>query len=78
LAATLIGVRPRVIVLPRGLMGILGLFRTDVRELKEMWFQWDHPYLVDATKFSRRFWSDPTPFEEGLRTTIAFYRNTRH
>jgi hypothetical protein len=33
-----------------------------IRELKEMRFQWDHPYLVDVTKFSCRFWSDPTAF----------------
>ena len=37
-----------------------------------MWLQWDRPYLVDATKFSRGFWSDATPFEEGLRKTSAF------
>jgi nucleoside-diphosphate-sugar epimerase len=75
-AAALIGVRPRVTVLPSLLMPIIGIFKADVRELKEMRFQWDRPYLVDTTKFSRRFWSDPTPFDEGLRTTIAFYRTT--
>lgn len=73
-AAELIGVRARIIVLPPALMPILGLVQTEVRELKEMRFQWDRPYLVDTTKFSRRFWSDPTPFEEGLQATIAFYR----
>ena len=42
-----------------------------------MRFQWDRPYHVDATKFARRFWGDATPLEEGLRETIAFYRNDR-
>ncbi len=74
LAATLIGVRPRITALPLTLMPLLGLFRTDVRELNEMRFQWDRPYLVDTAKFSRRFWGDATPFDEGLRATIAFYR----
>jgi nucleoside-diphosphate-sugar epimerase len=73
LAASLIGVRPRVTVLPPALTTLLGIFRSDVRELKEMRFQWGRPYLVDATKFSRRFWSDPTPFEDGLRATITSY-----
>jgi nucleoside-diphosphate-sugar epimerase len=77
MAAQLIGVRPRVTVLPSAVMPILGLFSSDVRELKEMRFQWDRPYLVDSTKFSQRFWSDPTPFNEGLGATIAFYRATR-
>jgi nucleoside-diphosphate-sugar epimerase len=74
LTATLIGVRPRVTVLPQMLTPLLGLFSSDVRELKEMRFQWDRPYLVDTAKFSRRFWRDGTSFDEGLRATIAFYR----
>jgi nucleoside-diphosphate-sugar epimerase len=77
LAATLIGVTPRVTVLPPLLMPLLGLFRADLRELKEMRFQWDHPYYVDANRFSRRFWSNPTPFDEGLRATIAFYQGAK-
>lgn len=74
LAANIIGVRPRVSVLPRVLAPLIGLFRSEVRELAEMRFQWDRPYLVDTTKFSRRFWSDATPFDEGLRETVAYYR----
>jgi len=58
LPATLVGVHSGVAVLPQALTAILGLFRSDVRELKEMRLSWDHPYFVDATRFSRRFWSD--------------------
>jgi len=55
-------------------MPVIGLFKPEVRELNEMRFQWDRPYGVDASTFSHRFWSDATPFEEGLRTTIGSYR----
>jgi hypothetical protein len=41
-----------------------------------MRFQTDRPYLVDATKFSQRFWADATPFETGLDATIAFYKRS--
>ena len=75
LATDLIGVRRRVTVLPQALLPLLGLFNGDIRELKEMRFQWDQPYLVDTTKFAKRFWGDATPLEAGLRATIAFYRN---
>lgn len=75
LAADLSGIRRRITVLPQLLMPLLGLFSGDIRELREMRFQWDRPYLVDTTKFARRFWGNATPLEEGLRTTIAFYRN---
>ena len=74
LAAELIGVAPRISVLPDWLARIVGLFNPPVRELAEMRFQWDRPYLVDASKFAARFWSDPTPFETGLKATIEYYR----
>jgi nucleoside-diphosphate-sugar epimerase len=81
LAAKLIGVRPRLMVLPQTLAPLIALFDADVRELAEMRFQWDRPYRVDSSKFAKRFWSDATPFEEGLTQTIDFYRrahDTRH
>jgi nucleoside-diphosphate-sugar epimerase len=77
LAADLAGVQRRVTVLPQSLLPILGLFSVDLRELKEMQFQWGRPYLVDTTKFARRFWGDATSFDEGLRATIAFYRGAQ-
>jgi nucleoside-diphosphate-sugar epimerase len=75
LTAQLIGVKPRITLVSPLLAGVLSLFRSDVRELKEMRFQWNRPYVVDSTKFSRRFWSDPTSFDEGLRATIKFYKH---
>ncbi len=74
LAADLIGVSLRIQVLPRPLAALVGLFRADVRELAEMRFQWDRPYIVDTSKFRDRFWSNPTSFEDGLAATIAYYR----
>jgi len=74
LAAARIGVKARVAVLPRGLGAIAGLFKKEIAEIAEMRFQWDRPYLVDSSKFAARFWSDATPFDEGLDATIANYR----
>ena len=75
LAANLIGVPPKITVLPPVLAPIIGLFSKEVGEIGEMRFQWDRPYLVDSSKFAARFWSDATPFETGLTETIAFYRS---
>jgi nucleoside-diphosphate-sugar epimerase len=74
-AAALIGVRPRVTVLPRPVLRLGGLFNRELHELIEMRFQTDRPYLVDATKFANRFWADATSFEAGLKATIASYRD---
>jgi nucleoside-diphosphate-sugar epimerase len=77
LAASLIGVRTRITVLPAALSPIIGLFSKEVGEIGEMRFQWDRPYIVDASKFGLRFWNDATSFERGLGETIAFYRTAR-
>jgi nucleoside-diphosphate-sugar epimerase len=74
LAASLIGVPPRITVLPGALIPIIGLVSKEVGETSEMRFQWDRPYHVDASKFGARFWNDATSIEAGLGETIAFYR----
>jgi nucleoside-diphosphate-sugar epimerase len=73
MAADALGVRLRLNTLPEGLLGAAGLFSPFLRELKEMRFTWDRPYQVDATKFARAFWSDPTPFETGVRETALSF-----
>jgi nucleoside-diphosphate-sugar epimerase len=73
-AASLIGVEPQMRVIPLILLQLAGLFSRQTYELIEMRFQSDRPYLVNTQKFSSRFWSDATSFEDGLRATIAFYR----
>jgi nucleoside-diphosphate-sugar epimerase len=72
-AAETIGVAPRLTILPRAMLHVVGLFDRQVYELIEMGFQTDNPYIVDASKFGRRFWADATSFENGLKATIEFY-----
>ncbi len=72
-AAELAGVAPRISVIPGAMLHLAGLFDRQAYELIEMRFQTDRPYLVDASKFARRFWSDATSFQAGLDATISFY-----
>ncbi len=65
-AAALLGVAPRVNILPRPIAGLVGLINRPLYELREMSFQTDRPYLVDSGKFTRRFGWRTTPFAEGL------------
>lgn len=74
LAAALAGVRARIVVIPAWAQPALALFAPALREIPEMRFQWDRPYLVDASKFVARFGDIATPFERGLAETIRFYR----
>jgi nucleoside-diphosphate-sugar epimerase len=61
-------------VLPGWMMTLLGLFKPDLRELKELQHQWDRPYRVDHTRFARRFWNDPTSLETGIAATVRWFR----
>lgn len=67
------GVKLRLRVFSPLMRRLLGLFVPFLRELDEMQFQWDRPYRVDASKWRRRFWSDVTPYREGVAATIASF-----
>ena len=38
-----------------------------------MLYQWERPFVVDSSKFEQRFWSDATPFEDGVAATAPTY-----
>lgn len=63
----------RLFALPALVRSIASPFVGFLRELGEMRFQWDRPYHVDASKWTSRFWSDVTPFEEGVAATIRSF-----
>ena len=68
------GVDLKLTTIPRLILPLLARFVPFVRELSEMRFQWDRPYRVDTAKWRARFWSDATPFEQGVAATMASFR----
>ena len=70
LGAAAAGRKLKIQSIPLALAPVLGLALPFFREIHEMRFQWDRPYTVDASKFAKRFWSDPTPFEVGAAATM--------
>ena len=73
-AASIASVKPKIQVLPGWLIPILALFQPILGEIKEMAFQTDRPYRVDASKYQKRFGGATTPFETGLAETVAYYQ----
>jgi nucleoside-diphosphate-sugar epimerase len=71
LAAAELGVAGRFTVTPRWLVRAGGLVNTMLREVGEMLYQNEGDYVFDSSKFERRFAFAPTPYEEGIRETIA-------
>jgi nucleoside-diphosphate-sugar epimerase len=74
LLGDILGAPARASTMPFWLQRALGVFVPIMRELYEMRFQWDRPYLVDHSKFASRFWADATPLQDGLRATLDWYR----
>jgi nucleoside-diphosphate-sugar epimerase len=74
IAADTLGVKLRISAMPAWMLGPSAMFSPLLRELKEMRFQWDRPYEVDASRFKAAFWSDVTPFETGVAETALAFR----
>ena len=64
----------RVSRLPPLLLAALGLAVPLMRELKEMAYQWEEPFVVDDSRFRGRFGVQATPIEAGARETAAWAR----
>jgi nucleoside-diphosphate-sugar epimerase len=74
IGAEAVGKKLKVAALPSWSLPVIGLVVPFIRECVEMQFTWNRPYHVDAGKFSRRFWSDATPFEVGIPATVRAFR----
>jgi len=53
------------------ILSLMGLFDSQVREVKEMLYLFQEPLILDGTKFRERFGDYPsTPYEQGIRETL--------
>jgi nucleoside-diphosphate-sugar epimerase len=69
------GERTTVRSIPPLVVKILGVFAPDVREVAEIRYQFDAPFVVDSTAAQTTFGLDSTPMEPALRETISWYRD---
>lgn len=58
---------------------LLGFFSPNMRELKEMFYEFDEPYIVDHSQYTAVFGDHATPHEQAIAETVAWYRtHLRH
>jgi nucleoside-diphosphate-sugar epimerase len=60
--------------MPRPVVKLLGLFMPVLREVEEMLYQWDEPFVADDRAFRARFGLQPTAPDEAARRTVAWAR----
>jgi hypothetical protein len=58
------------------LLKLLALGTPILREVNEMAYQWEAPFVVDDAKFRARFGLLPTALDEAARATAAWGRAT--
>jgi nucleoside-diphosphate-sugar epimerase len=63
-------------VTPKFVIRIAGLFNSFTRELYEMAYQFEYPYLVNHDKYVKRFGNDFTYPSEIVRQTVEWYNST--
>ncbi|WP_410513483.1 hypothetical protein PaeBR_03225 [Paenibacillus sp. BR2-3] len=56
------------------LIRLLGLFNPNMREMVEMMYQWNHPFVMDSSKFEKTFGMKATSVNEAINNTLSWYR----
>ncbi|HEX5656983.1 MAG TPA: NAD-dependent epimerase/dehydratase family protein, partial [Polyangiales bacterium] len=75
LVGVAIGVGPlKVMRVPKLLVRGLGLFNGIMREMVEMMYQWEVPYVLDDSKFRKAFGIEATPIERAVSEVASWAR----
>ncbi|MGL5857494.1 MAG: NAD-dependent epimerase/dehydratase family protein [Angustibacter sp.] len=70
------GVEPVTVgVIPAGALRLGGLVMPVLRELREVQYQFDRPFVMDSSAATDTFGIEPTPLDEALAATITWYRH---
>jgi nucleoside-diphosphate-sugar epimerase len=67
-----LGRRLAVSRIPRVVLKLAGVFMPVMREVDEMLYQWDEPFIVDDRQFRKRFHSQPTNVDDAAAATVAW------
>ncbi|QTD39668.1 SDR family NAD(P)-dependent oxidoreductase [Sporosarcina sp. Te-1] len=69
----LTGYDKKVSSVTKSMIRLAGLFNPFMREFLELAYLYEHPFQLDGSKYEREIGALPkTPYEEGLRQTLAF------
>ncbi len=59
--------------LPAIALRLAGLFSATIRELREVVYQFEHPFVIDSIATTESFGVEPTPIDETLRAALDSY-----
>jgi nucleoside-diphosphate-sugar epimerase len=68
------GTEPRLKVTPAWQLRALGLVNRTVREINEMRYEFDEPFIVDASRAENELGLRATPLTDAVEQTVRWYR----
>jgi nucleoside-diphosphate-sugar epimerase len=72
-----VGKPARIQAAPKILLRAMGLFNPGMREMIEMLYEFEEPFVVDHSKFEEAFGEHATPLREAIGHTVRWYRTKR-
>jgi nucleoside-diphosphate-sugar epimerase len=69
-----VGKPARVQAAPKILLRAMGLFNPGMREMIEMLYEFEEPFVVDDSRFEKAFGEQATPLREAIQRTVRWYR----
>lgn len=69
-----LGTPLKVRIAGKTMMRLAGLFVPAAGEIVEMMYEYEKPFIVDSSKFERRFGIGATPLSIAIRDTVQWYR----
>lgn len=65
----------RIQAAPPLLLKGMALVSPMIREVAEMVYEFEEPFIVDSSKYERAFGEHATPLQEAIRTTFEWFKN---
>ncbi|MDI2033553.1 NAD-dependent epimerase/dehydratase family protein [Paenarthrobacter nitroguajacolicus] len=65
---------PKVGAVPGWVLRAAGLFSTDMRELAELLYQFERPFVMESSESQRLLGLEPTPLKQAAAATVAWWR----
>ncbi len=69
------GTEPGIQAMPRIMVSAVGFFNGNVRELKEMLYEFEEPFVVDDSRFEIAFGGSATPLSVAIGDTVEWFRS---
>ncbi|MFK0731350.1 MAG: NAD-dependent epimerase/dehydratase family protein [Gloeotrichia echinulata GP01] len=69
-----VGKTPKFRVAPKWFFKILATFDPMIRELQEVMYEFDEPFVVEHSKYEKAFGAKPTSHSEAIAQTLSWYR----